>query len=157
MRGWANPRGIRHRRGRATSSAPSLWNHPATGLHKGVSPETSQWVQLNQQLLDRGEVAEVVVSMQQLPAEDETARNAQRTSIEYFQKNKRRMRYACFRSQGLFIGSGVIEAGCKTIIGQRLKQSGMRWTVRGANAIIALRCCQLSHRWEEFWEARSAG
>ena len=96
-----------------------------------MSPETSQWVQLNQQLLDRGEVAEVVVSMQQLPAEDETARNAQRTSIEYFQKNERRMRYACFRSQGLFIGSGVIEAGCKTIIGQRLKQSGMRWTVRG--------------------------
>ena len=67
------------------------------------------------------------------------------------------MRYACFRRQGLFVGSGVIEAGCKTIIGQRLKQSGMRWTVDGANAIIALRCCQLSNRWEEFWEARSAG
>jgi hypothetical protein len=46
--------------------------------------------------------------------------------------------------------------GCKTVIGQRLKQSGMRWTVDGANAIIALRCCQLSNRWEEFWELRSA-
>ncbi len=53
--------------------------------------------------------------------------------------------------------SRVIEAGCKTIIGQRLKRSGMRWTVGGANVIIALRCCQLSNRWEEFWEARSAG
>ena len=53
-------------------------------------------------------------------------------------------------------GSGVIEAGCKTIIGQRLKRSGMRWTVRGANAIIALRCCQMSGRREEFWENRSA-
>ncbi len=42
-------------------------------------------------------------------------------------------------------------------IGLRLKQSGMRWTVRGANAIIALRCSELSGRWEEFWEARSAG
>jgi hypothetical protein len=66
------------------------------------------------------------------------------------------MRYADFRRQGLFVGSGVIEAGCKTIIGQRLKRSGMHWTVRGANAIIALRCCQMSGRWEEFWENRSA-
>src|SRR6267143_1426941 len=60
------------------------------------------------------------------------------------------------RRQGLFVGSGVIEAGCKTIIGQRLKRSGMHWTVRGANPIIALRCCRMSGRWEEFWEARSA-
>jgi hypothetical protein len=48
------------------------------------------------------------------------------------------MRYAEFRRQGLFVGSGVAEAGCKTVIGQRLKQSGMRWTVDGANAIIPL-------------------
>jgi hypothetical protein len=67
------------------------------------------------------------------------------------------MRYAKFRHQGLFVGSGVIEAGCKTIVGYRLKQSGMRWSLRGANAIIALRCAQLSGRWEEFWEMRAAG
>ncbi len=65
------------------------------------------------------------------------------------------MRYADFRKEGLFVGSGVVEAGCKIIVGQRLKQSGMRWTVAGANDIIALRCHQLSGRWEEFWEARS--
>ena len=64
-------------------------------------------------------------------------------------------RYAEFRRQGLFVRSGVVEAGCKTIFGQRLKLSGMHWTVRGANAIIALRCCQLSGRWEEFWESRA--
>ena len=67
------------------------------------------------------------------------------------------MRYAKFRLQGLFVGSWVVEAGCKTIMGLRLKQSGMRWTVTGANAIIALRCCQLSGRWEDFWESRVAG
>jgi hypothetical protein len=67
------------------------------------------------------------------------------------------MRYAQFRRRGLFVGSGVVEAGCKTMVGQRLKPSGRRWTVRGANAIIALRCCELSGRWEEFWEARAAG
>ncbi|HUQ93929.1 MAG TPA: ISKra4 family transposase, partial [Bryobacteraceae bacterium] len=51
----------------------------------------------------------------------------------------------------LFIGSGVIEAGCKTLIGARLKQSGMFWTVEGANQIIALRCCRLSGKLEDFW------
>jgi len=66
------------------------------------------------------------------------------------------MRYAQFRRRGLFVGSGVVEAGCKTIMGRRLKHSGIRWTVRGANTIIALRCWQVSNRWEEFWEARAA-
>ena len=54
------------------------------------------------------------------------------------------------------IGSGVMEAGCRTVVGQRLKQSGMHWTVNGANNIIALRCSLLSNRWEDFWEYRSA-
>jgi hypothetical protein len=52
------------------------------------------------------------------------------------------MRYHWFRDRGLFTGSGVVEAGCKTIIGQRLKQSGMHWTLDGADSIIALRCQQ---------------
>ena len=65
------------------------------------------------------------------------------------------MRYPKFRAQGLFVGSGVIEAGCKTLIGSRLKQSGMFWTVHGANAIIALRCTRLSGKFEDYWESRS--
>ena len=138
-----------HARERLFDLSKTVWGLDA--------PETRQWVRLNQQLLDCGDVEAVLASIRQLPAEDETAAQATRTSLEYFQKNAHRMHYASFRSQGLFIGSGVIEAGCKTIIGHRLKQSGMRWTVRGANSIIALRCCQLSNRWEEFWEARSAG
>ena len=74
----------------------------------------------------------------------------------YFEKNMERMRYAAFRRQGLFVGSGVVEAGCRTVIGQRLKQSGMHWTVRGANRIVALRCCIFSGRWEDFWEYRAS-
>ena len=76
--------------------------------------------------------------------------------IDYFKKNKERMRYADFRRQGLFVGSGVLEAGCKTVIGQRLKQSGMHWTINGANSIIALRSLLLSNRWEDFWEYRAS-
>ena len=79
-----------------------------------------------------------------------------RKAADYFEKNAERMRYPEFRRQHLFVGSGVIEAGCKTVIATRLKQSGMFWTVRGANAIIALRCCRLSGRFEDYWEARRA-
>ncbi len=57
--------------------------------------------------------------------------------------------------QGLFVGSGVIEAGCRTVIAPRLKRSGMFWSVRGANAIVALRCWRLSGRFEDYWESRS--
>ena len=73
---------------------------------------------------------------------------------EYFDSNAERMRYPAFRRQHLFVGSSVIEAVCKTVIGSRLKQSGIFWTVRGANAIIALRSCQLNNRSEDYWEAR---
>jgi hypothetical protein len=56
----------------------------------------------------------------------------------------------------LFVGSGVIEAGCKTVIGCRFKQSGMFWTVRGASAIVALRCRPLNSQFEDNWEGRRA-
>ena len=61
------------------------------------------------------------------------------------------MRYHWFRSRGLFVGSGVVEAGCKTVIGQRLKLSGMHWTVAGADAIITLRCQQASSPGRPIW------
>ena len=69
--------------------------------------------------------------------------------------NRHRMRYPQFRARGLCVASGVVEAGCKQI-GARLKRAGMRWTVAGANAIIALRCSLLSGRFEDFWERRAA-
>jgi hypothetical protein len=55
----------------------------------------------------------------------------------------------------LCTSTGVVEAGCKVVIGTRLKRAGMHWTVNGANAIIALRCSKLSRRFEDFWERRS--
>ena len=77
-----------------------------------------------------------------------------RIEANYFEANAMRMRYPEFRRQGLFVGSGVIEAGCKTVIGSRLKRSGMFWTVRGANAVLALRCSQHSRRFNDYWECR---
>lgn len=121
------------------------------------SIEAKQWSDSRSGELDASDVEAVIDSMKQIEPRDDHARDEIRKAIDYFERNKERMRYASFRSQGLFVGSGVMEAGCKTIVGQRLKPSGMRWTVSGANKIIALRCCQLSGRWEEFWETRSAG
>ncbi len=64
------------------------------------------------------------------------------------------MHYAWYRSLGLFVGSGVVEAGCKSVIGQRLKLSGMRWTEPGATGILTLRCLEASNRWDETWQPR---
>lgn len=124
----------------------------------GVKARKSQeWISARRDELDDGNVEAVIAAMSRPRLRDNGAQEAVQTEIEYFRGNAQRMRYAEFRSQGLFVGSGVVEAGCKTIFGQRLKLSGMHWTVRGANAIIALRCCQLSARWEEFWESRASG
>jgi hypothetical protein len=100
-------------------------------------------------------VADLIESLKSLSPQSDEVQDEIRKAIAYFETNAERMRYQLFRRQGLFIGSGVVEAGCKTVIGQRLKQSGMRWTVQGANRIIALRCCQLSGRWDDFWELRA--
>ena len=75
-----------------------------------------------------------------------------RKDLGYFQENARLMGYAEFRIAGYFVGSGVVEAGCRTLIGERLKRSGMFWNLLGANAINASRCCQISGRFEDFWE-----
>jgi hypothetical protein len=119
--------------------------------------ETTKWTAARSERLDAGEIEQIVAALGRLRPRGQEAQEAVRKTVGYFESNADRMRYARFRSQGLFVGSGVVEAGCRTIIGFRLKQSGMRWTVRGANAIIALRCAELSGRWEEFWEARAVG
>ncbi len=115
------------------------------------------WLAESCRLLDAGEVEQVIEAVQGLPARSQAAREEIRKTAGYFQTNMERMRYNRFRSLGLFVGSGVVEAGCKTLIQQRLKQAGMHWSVAGANAIIALRCCELSGRLEDYWEARSHG
>jgi hypothetical protein len=119
--------------------------------------KSDEWNSARRDELDNGDVEAVIAALGRLRPSAQGAQKEVRTEIDYFRRNAERMRYAEFRRQGLFVGSGVVEAGCKTVIGQRLKLSGMHWTVRGADAIIALRCCQMSGRWEEFWEDRATG
>lgn len=121
------------------------------------SAKAREWTTARLAQLDAGDVESLLFSLRRLRPTSAETQEVLRHTIGYFESNRQRMRYAEFRRQELFVGSGVIEAGCKTIVGYRLKQSGMRWSLRGANAIISLRCAQLSGRWEEFWEMRATG
>ena len=107
-------------------------------------------------LLDDGEIEALVARLREIAGEHVDTESEMTQEIlkeaEYFATNASRMNYPRFRAMGLFVGSGVIEAGCKAVIGSRLKRSGMFWTVRGANNIIALRCCRFNGRFENFWE-----
>jgi len=118
--------------------------------------EQNIWAEERRLELNNGNVEAVIKAIQEITCRPESDPELCEREIGYFEKNKQRMRYADFRKKGLFVGSGVMEAGCRTVVGQRLKQSGMHWTVKGANSIIALRCNILSNRWEDFWEDRAA-
>ena len=106
-------------------------------------------------LLEAGDIARLVRKVGNYLPASVKSKKAMLKQLGYFQKNAPQMCYAEYREKKFFVGSGVVEAGCRTVIGERLKQSGMRWSVRGANAIIALRCCLLSGRFEDFWASRT--
>jgi len=132
----------------------AAWLHPSDPAAKKL------WMTPMKDLLDEGKIEPLVARLREIAAEQTTAQPALSeeilTEADYFETNTNRMRYPEFRAKGLFVGSGVIEAGCKAVIGSRLKQSGMFWTVRGANDIIALRCCRLNGRFEDYWEDNRA-
>ena len=122
-------------------------------LALGAGSESAKaWVAKCRDELD-DDVDMVIAAIRQLSSTDAAVRDALRKEAEYFETNKLRMCYKHFRRKGLFVGSGVVEAGCKTVIGHHLKQSGMRWTVAGANAVIALRCRLLGNRWDDLWRS----
>ena len=136
-----------------------LWKI-AAWLHPNDLAAKKLWMTPMKDLLNEGEIEPLVTRLRQIAAEQSIAQprlsEEIRTEAKYFETNTNRMRYPEFRAKGLFVGSGVIEAGCKAVIGSRLKQSGMFWTLRGANAIIALRCCRINGRFEDYWEQSRA-
>lgn len=131
-----------------------LWE-VARRLHPHDEGKQRAWIKVHQKrLLDKGKIESLVAALRALEPEHPEVADLLRTEADYFDRNAERMRYPQFRRQHLFVGSGVIEAGCKTVIASRLKRSGMFWTVRGANAILALRCSHLNGRFEDYWEGR---
>ena len=109
------------------------------------------WLAARLDELDDGDIPALLSAAREFPLTGIKA-GALDTALGYFETNAPRMRYKHFRSHGLFVGSGAVEAGCKAVIGQRLKLSGMHWSQPGATGILTLRCQQASGRWEEIWQ-----
>ena len=117
--------------------------------HPEYQPRRSRWTR---RLLKNG-VANLIKETRQ-ECLGKSQAEAVETALGYFVNNVERMQYGTFRRQGYFIGSGVIEAGCKTVIGGRCKQSGMFWGRDGAENVLALRCIQASRNLNPFWKQR---
>ena len=124
----------------------------AKAIYGPGSEVGERWAKQRREELDEGRVDDVIGALRRHAGTCEEARR----DVEYFSTNRERMSYPTFRAMGLCVASGVVEGGCKHIVGTRLKRAGMRWTVAGANAIIALRCTVESHRFDDFWERRAS-
>ncbi len=109
-----------------------------------------EWLAARLEDLDYGDIDSICKTARLYPLHG-VKKDELNTALGYFQNNAPRMRYHWFRQCGLFTGSGVVEAACKTIIGQRLKLSGMHWTAAGADAITTLRCQQASRPEDRIW------
>lgn len=117
--------------------------------HPEYKPRLRRWAK--ELLKDR--VEKLIAEVRQEGAGTSRAKGVEK-ELAYFVNNVERMQYGTFRRQGFFIGSGVVEAGCKTVIGARCKQSGMFWGRPGAENVLALRCIQSSRRLDQFWQER---
>jgi len=123
----------------------------AKAVYGPGSDLATQWARQRHEELDAGQIDKIIAALALHAKSSQVATQC----IDYLQNNRARMRYHEFRAQGLCTSTGVVEAGCKLAIGTRLKRAGMHWTLSGANAIIALRCCKLSARFADFWEVRA--
>ena len=96
-------------------------------------------------LLDLGKIQEMAALIREKATSlKPTKKGKVDKGLEYFTKNAEKMRYGLFQAAGLFVGSGVVEAACKTVVGKRLKNAGMHWSKKGAAITIALRCAIMS-------------
>lgn len=138
-----------HARQHLWELARQLHPHDPRAPQQWSAPHQKRW-------LDQGLIEPLVASLRAIVSPRPEVAEKLRAEAGYFETHAERMRYPRFREQHLFVGSGVIEAGCKSVIASRLKQSGMFWTLRGANSILALRGAHLNGRFEDYWANRSA-
>ena len=129
-----------------------LWD-VAKAVYGPGTDTAERWAKRRRDELDEGRLGAVLRALRRHQGRDEARR-----CIDYLRRNRHRMRYPAFPAQGLCVASGVVEAGCKHVVGTRCKRPGMHWSVAGVNAMLALRCCVLSNRFDDFWlrHARSA-
>ena len=116
-----------------------------------LGEERTSWLADRKDELDDGDIPALLAAARALDVPANNAKDLD-TALGYFENNASRMAYETFRAAGHFVGSGAVEAGCKAVVAQRLKLSGMRWSVRGATGIVTLRCQEASGRSAEIWK-----
>ena len=110
--------------------------------------QLSQWVEQQTQRLMQDQVAEVIKEIGQMELKGKTKLNAQQKILTYYKNNQHRMYYQTYRSRGLRIGSGPIEAAHRFVLQKRMKLSGQKWTKKGAQAVANLRVVHLNLQWD---------
>jgi hypothetical protein len=130
-----------------------LWSVGRAVYGEGTSA-MKKWVKKRLKQLIEGEVEAVIDSLSELSSSNADVTEQIEDNITYFTNNKERMRYNEYREKGYHIGSGIVESACKHVVGQRLKQAGMTWSVEGADAIIQLRILWKNGEWNRFWKNR---
>jgi hypothetical protein len=118
------------------------------------SKAAAEWLGPLKRCLAEEGPAPILAALGELSPEDEAGVEEVRKAVGYFTEHAARMDYPTFLAMKLPIGSGAIESACKTLIEEREKGAGMRWTEGGAQAVATLRALQRSGRWREFWRGQ---
>jgi hypothetical protein len=125
-------------------------------LYGEGNPKGKRWAKEHcDKLKDRGPVS-LIRAIKRRKAKDKHEREALRLELGYFTKYRSYMNYPAYRAKGLMIGSGPVESACKVVVGQRLKQAGMRWTKDGADVVLAVRTALLSNELDRIERAARA-
>jgi hypothetical protein len=130
-----------------------LWTISKLVYGEGTK-KREEWVREQLGYLSQGDAEAVIISLLYLSSSNREVVKKIEENITYFENNQDRMHYAEYKTKGYHIGSGTAESACKHVIGQRLKQSGMTWSIKGAEAILQLRILWKNNGWDRFWQTR---
>jgi len=109
--------------------------------------QCNKWMELQQQRLRNNDAGQIIEELQRIAGSSKEADKARTDVIRYYQNNLSRMQYKTYLEKGYLIGSGAIEAAHRNVIQQRLKLSGQRWSINGAQQIANLRASKKSNQW----------
>jgi hypothetical protein len=131
-----------------------IWECGKTLFGEGAD-KTARWSRMREGWLWEGDASRLLKDLsRQIKGGSSVKRKALEDLHRYVKENECSMRYDVFRAKGFDIGSGVIEGACKHVAGKRLKQSGMIWSRRGSEAVLALRLAWLNQEWDDLWSRK---
>ncbi len=127
----------------------------ATALHGELSSERSAWVKDKLLLILSGNVGRVIGGLRQMLTKNilsRAAKNALQKAVTYFDNHSHMMNYAEYLAKGYPISTGLVEAACGSLVKDRMEHSGMRWSIKGAQAILRQRAVMKNGDWQSFWK-----